>query len=396
MPISSRPRALLAAGLSTAVIALAGCGSDDGGGVTTGTGGSDAGSVDVVATTTVLGDIARAVGGDAVRVDQLLQPNSDPHDYEPRPGDVVATSKAALVLASGDGLDDWIEEVVAQSAGDPTVLDLASELPVRRDSDDDDHDHADDDHAGEEAHAEDGHGHDHADDAHAGEDDHGHDHAGEEAHAEDEHGHAGEAHADEESHADDDGHDHGPTDPHWWHDPTNVEAAANAVRDALTAANPGGRAVYAANAAAYVSKVRALDAGIRRCLAAVPERQRKLVTDHDALGYFADRYDVEVVGAVIPSLSTQAQPSAGDVAELARVIRREGVRAVFPESGSSRKLPEALAKETGVTAAYHLYGDALGPEGSGADTYLGMEAANADAMVRGFTGGERGCEIAGL
>jgi len=330
-----RPHALLAAGLTAAVLAAAGCGSDDDAGVTTG-GAGDAGSVNVVATTTVVGDLAREVGGDAVQVDQLLQPNSDPHDYEPRPDDVVATSKAGIVFASGDGLDGWIEDVVKQSAGNPTLVDLAAQLPVQRDGEEEEHDHSDD------------------------------------------------------------AHDHGATDPHWWHDPTNVERAVEEVRDALTEVNPAGRASYAANAAAYLKKVRALDAGIRRCFAAVPADQRKLVTDHDALGYFADHYDVQVVGAVIPSLSTQAQPSAGAVAELAKTIRREGVRAVFPESGSSRKLPEALAKETGVTAAYHLYGDALGPEGSGADTYLGMERANADAMVRGFTGGAQGCEIAGL
>lgn len=333
MPTLRRPHALVPLTLlATAVLAIAGCG-ESGDGVTTGSGAGDPGSVRVVATTTVLGDIAREVGGDAVQVDQLLQPNSDPHDYEPRPADVVATSKAAIVFASGDGLDAWATDVVKQAAGSPELVDVASSLPVRREGGHDDHDH---------------------------------------------------------------GSDHGGTDPHWWHDPTDVEAATLVVRDALRKANPGGRAVYDRNAAAYVAKVRALDAGIRRCIDAVPPAQRKLVTDHDALGYFADHYGIDVVGAVIPSLTTQAQPSAGAIAELARVIRREGVRAVFPESGSNRKLVQALAKETGATAAYHLYGDALGPAGSRAATYLGMEAANADAMVRGFTGGARGCTIAGI
>jgi ABC-type Zn uptake system ZnuABC Zn-binding protein ZnuA len=348
-----RPTALLPLA-AVAALAVAGCGSDDdgGSGATTG-GGADAGSVNVVATTTVLGDLAREIGGDAVEVTQLLQPNSDPHDYEPRPDDVVATSKASLVLESGDGLDEWIEEVVEQSAGNPTLLDVAETLPVQR--------------SGEE-----------------------------EGHAGEEHDHVEEEHAGEEEHAEEEGHDHGDVDPHWWHDPTNVEAAAATVRDALTRANPDGRALYARNADAYVAKVRALDRGIRQCLDAVPAAQRKLVTDHDALGYFADRYDVEIVGAVIPSLTTQAQPSAGDVADLARLIRREGVRAVFPESGSNRKLPEAVAQETGITAEYQLYGDALGPEGSDAATYLGMEAHNADAMVRGFTGGAESCTIDGI
>lgn len=314
--------ALLAASLLAVAVAAAGCGSDDA--ATTG-GASGAGTVKVVATTTVLGDLARAVGGDAVAVSQLLQPNSDPHGYEPRPQDVLDTAKAAVVLASGDGLDGWIGDVVKQAGGDAALVDVSETLPVRREQD-----------------------------------------------------------------------GRGPVDPHWWHDPRNVEAAAATVRDELTKANPGGRAVYAASAAAYVRQVRALDAGIRRCFDAIPAGQRKLVTDHDALGYFADRYDIEVVGAVIPSLSTQAQPSAGEVAELAKVIRREGVRAVFPESGSNRKLPDALAKETGASAQYKLYGDTLGPEGSGAATYLGMEAHNADAMVRGFTGGARGCDLSSV
>src|SRR5262249_26208182 len=121
--------------------------------------------------------------------------------------------------------------------------------------------------------------------------------------------------------------------------------------------------------------------------------ERKLVTDHDAFGYFARRYGIDVIGAVIPSQTTQAQPSAKDVGELIELIEREGVKAVFPESSLSAKVADAIASQTGASADYTLYGDTLGPEGSPGATYLGMEAANADAMVRGFTGGERGCRL---
>jgi zinc/manganese transport system substrate-binding protein len=103
-----------------------------------------------------------------------------------------------------------------------------------------------------------------------------------------------------------------------------------------------------------------------------------------------------VVGAVIPSQSTQAQPSAGEVAKLAALVRRERVKAVFPESSINPDLAKTLARETGAKADYVLYGDTLGPEGSNGDTYLKMEAANADAMVRGFTGEQQGCSISGL
>jgi ABC-type Zn uptake system ZnuABC Zn-binding protein ZnuA len=185
-------------------------------------------------------------------------------------------------------------------------------------------------------------------------------------------------------------------DPHWWHDPVNVVAAVDTVQAALTRAEPSGRAGFARRARAYRAQLRRLDTGIRRCFAAVPRRERTLVTDHDAFNYFAKRYGVRVVGAVIPSQTTQAQPSAGELAELAEVIRRERVRAVFPEHSVNQRTARAIAREIGASSSYELYGDALGPEGSRGSTYLGMEQANADAMVRGFTGGRRGCSIAGL
>ena len=123
----------------------------------------------------------------------------------------------------------------------------------------------------------------------------------------------------------------------------------------------------------------------------LPAARRKLVTDHDAFGYFAGRYGIEVVGAVIPSQTTQAQPSAKDLSALAKLIEREHVEAIFPESSLSPKVAEAIADQTGASADYSLYGDTLGPDGSSGATYLRMEAANANAMVRGFTDGGRGC-----
>jgi ABC-type Zn uptake system ZnuABC Zn-binding protein ZnuA len=154
--------------------------------------------------------------------------------------------------------------------------------------------------------------------------------------------------------------------------------------------------VYARNAAAYLARLRNLDRGIAGCMSHVAPAARKLVTDHDAFNYFARRYAITVVGAVIPSQSTQAQPSAGDVARLTRLIRREGVKAVFPESSINAKLAQAIARQTGATSGHELYGDTLGPKGSSGATYLAMERANADAMVRGFTAGARGCPIAGI
>jgi zinc/manganese transport system substrate-binding protein len=320
MHATRRACAALAA-VALSGLGLSACGSFAG---TTGHG-----PVAVVATTTQLGDVVRQVAGGEAQVTQILQPNSDPHEYEPRPSDVEATAGAAIVFESGDGLDRWMAKIVDEAGGDPDVVTLADANVDRV--------------AGQRG--------------------------GPEASA---------------------------YDPHWWHDPRNVEAAIPVVRDALARANPAGRSAYAANAAAYLRRLRALDAGIARCVASVPRAQRTLVTDHDAFGYFARRYGIEIVGAVIPSQTTEAQPSAGEVAELVRTIRRERVRAVFPEASVNRKLAEAIAHETGASADHTLYGDTLGPKGSSGATYLTMERANADAMVRGFTAGTRGCATSGI
>jgi ABC-type Zn uptake system ZnuABC Zn-binding protein ZnuA len=128
-------------------------------------------------------------------------------------------------------------------------------------------------------------------------------------------------------------------------------------------------------------------------MAKVPKPERKLVTDHDAFGYFARRYGITVVGAVIPSQTTQAQPSARDISNLIALIKREHVKAVFPESSLNAKLAGTIARETGASAGYTLYGDTLGPKGTEGATYLSMEAANAKAMAAGFTGGRVHCSI---
>jgi len=300
---------------------VSGCGSSS---------SAASGAPRVVATTTQLGDFVRAVGGSVVDVHQILTPNTDPHEYEPRPNDVGATAGAKLVVLSGNRLDAWMGKVLKESGGKPATLTIApADTPYRV---------------------------------------------------------AGETSGPEASRF----------DSHWWHDPRNAERAVIAIRDALTRVDPAHKATFARNAAAYESRLRALDAGISRCVAAVPPAQRKLVTDHDAFNYFARRYGITVVGAVIPSQTTQAQASAGAVAKLAALIKKEQVQAVFPESSINPKLAQALARDTGAKSNFTLYGDTLGPAGSSGATYLAMQQHNADSMVRGFTGGRLGCSISGL
>jgi ABC-type Zn uptake system ZnuABC Zn-binding protein ZnuA len=269
--------------------------------------------ISVVATTTQLGDFARAVAGDRVRVEQILTPNADPHEYEPRPSDARALEGADVVLRSGGDLDDWLAELIDSSGTDAASVDVSKAVRLRKD------------------------------------------------------------------------------DPHWWQDPRNAEAAVKAIRDAVVKADPGGRAAYERNADAYLGKLRTLDTAVAACLGELPRDQRKLVTTHDALGYYAARYGLEVIGAVIPSLSSQAQPSSKDVGELVDQIRREKVKAIFPESSLNSKLERAVARESGAAVGAKLWADTLGPEGSSGETYVGSIEANTRAIASGLSGGAVSC-----
>lgn len=188
----------------------------------------------------------------------------------------------------------------------------------------------------------------------------------------------------------------GEDDPHWWQDPRNAVLAVAAIRDELGELDPDGRGAYARNADAYSRELRALDAAIATCLRSVPADRRKLVTSHDALGYFADRYGIEVTGATIPSLSTQAQPSAGETAKLVDLIRRSGVSTIFPEAGVSPDLEQSIASQAGASIGGELWADTLGPEGSDAATYIGAMESNANELVNGFTGGSGACRFGRL
>jgi ABC-type Zn uptake system ZnuABC Zn-binding protein ZnuA len=185
----------------------------------------------------------------------------------------------------------------------------------------------------------------------------------------------------------------GGIDPHWWQDPRNAETAVAKIRDALIAADPGGRAAYTANAGAYLGRLRALDRAIAACMKAIPAAKRRLVTDHDALGYYADRYDIDVIGTVIPALSTQAQASAGAVARLVRTIRRAGVTTIYAETSATEKLARAIARDAGATVGPSLYADTLGPEGSPGATTIGSLRANTLALANGFTAGRARCDL---
>jgi zinc/manganese transport system substrate-binding protein len=293
--------------LALLALVITGCGEDSP------SAGGGSGGVTAVATTTQVGDLVRQVAGDRAGVRQILQPNSDPHGYEPRPSDAAAVADADLVFRSGGDLDEWLGDLIDNAGGDAPVVELIESVDALGD------------------------------------------------------------------------------DPHWWQDPRNALLAVAEIERALAEADPAGRDRYRANADAYAQRLRRLDREVARCVGLIPPSRRKLVTTHDALGYYASRYGIEVIGALIPSLSTAAQPSAGDIERLSGQIREQRVEAIFPESSLDPKLEQAVARETGAEVGRPLWADALGSAGSTGETYVESIAANTAAIVDGVTGGGQRC-----
>jgi ABC-type Zn uptake system ZnuABC Zn-binding protein ZnuA len=305
----------------------------------------------VMVTTTVLGELTTRVAGDRARVEVLLPPGADPHDVEPSARQVADLGEADLVVANGLGLEAGFADALATASerGVP-VLEVAPELGPIAFGEHGDDEHGDDEH---------------------GDDEHGDDEHGDEAEGADEHG--------------DDEHGDG-LDPHVWMDPDRMATAARLVGDALVEEVGLDRAATDAAVAEWDAEMRALDEAIQATLVDLPAERRVLVTSHDSLGYFAERYGFEVVGTVIPGGSTLAEPSAAGIAALADTVRSVGVPAVFSENVVSTDLVDALAAEAGGgVAVVQLYTDATGEPGSGADTYVGMMTTNAERIAEALT-----------
>ncbi|MFD1703043.1 metal ABC transporter substrate-binding protein [Methylopila henanensis] len=273
--------------------------------------------VKAVATFSILGDFVAAVGGDRVSVETLVGPNGDAHVFSPSPADAKKVAEAKVLFENGLGLEGWISRLVKSAGAQVPVVVAAKGVAPREMAEEDDHDHK-----------------------------HGHAH----------------------------GHDHGAVDPHAWQAVPNAKIYVANVRDGLIAADPDGRATYEANAAAYIEKLDALDAEIRAAWAKVPVERRRIITSHDAFGYYAAAYDVEMIAP--QGVSTETEASAKDVARIIRQIKAEKIPAVFVENISDRRLAERIAKETGAKIGGALYSDALSPAGGPAATYLDMMRSN--------------------
>ncbi len=306
---------------------------------------------------------------------------------------------AALVVFNGLGLEEGLEDTLDAVAESGTpVFEFAHEMDTIPFSmggaaheddahDDDEHEghddeheddaHDDDEHEGHEDEHE-GHEDEHEDDAHDDDEHEGHEdeHEGHEDEHEDEHD---EGHDDEH---DDDGHDHsGGDDPHVWFDPHRVLETLPSLARTLTTEVGLDAAAVETCMSRYSEELEAVDAEIAAAVEGLPTGSRKLVTNHEALGYFADRYGFEVIGTVIPNPSSMAQTSPAQLEELAEVIEHEEIAAIFAETQHSVDDIEALAGRVGDVEVVTLYTGSLGPPGSGAETYVGFLRTNTELIV---------------
>jgi ABC-type Zn uptake system ZnuABC Zn-binding protein ZnuA len=295
----------------------------------------------VVASTNIVGDVVSQVGGDALDLTVLMELGQDPHSFEPTPVDLAAIESAHVVFVNGLDLEEELLNVIEAQEGETPLVPVSAGIEPRAFEHEDEHEHEGESHE-------------------------------EELEEEEEHGEHRE-------------HAHESGDPHTWMDPHNVQIWVSNVAEVLSELDPAKTDTYQANAATYVEQLEELDAYIRQQVSRIPEGERKLVTNHESFGYFADRYGFEVVGTVFVGASELAEPAAGDMAALVDTIEAEGARAIFVETTVSDELAGVIAAEVGYdVGVFTLYTGSLGEPGSGADSYLGMMQSNADAIVAGL------------
>jgi zinc/manganese transport system substrate-binding protein len=281
--------------------------------------------LDVVASFSILADFARAVGGSEASVTSLVGPNGDSHVYEPTPADVKKVAKARVIVVNGLALEGWLNRLL-EASGSRAVVVVASEGVATI------------------------------------------------AQAEASHEHGGEA---EEG--------NGGIDPHAFQDVGNAIIYVRNIAQALCAAEAEACASFRRNAAEYVARLEALDAEVRAAVARIPEDKRRIITSHDAFGYFAHAYGMKFLAP--EGLSTDAEASAADVAKLIEQIRSEKASALFVENISDERLIEQIGRETGLKVSGVLFSDALSPPEGPASTYVQMMQHNVRTILEAINAG---------
>lgn len=282
----------------------------------------------VIAVENFLADFTRQVAGTRLEVRSLVPFGVDPHGYEPTPQDVAAVARARLIVVNGAGLESFIAKLISSAGGNRPLVEASAGLVSR---------------SAREGEVLEG----------------------------------GVIAT-------------GPTsepDPHFWLDPIMAVRYVQNIRDALSRVDPAGETTYGANADAYIRQLRDLDAWIAGQVAALPAGKRLLVTNHESLGYFADRYGFRIVGTVIPSVSAEASPTARQLVRLVDGLKKSGARAVFLEVGGSPQLARQVAKEAGISLVTELYTHSLTDSSGPAPSYLDLMRYDVKTIISALAGG---------
>ena len=312
------PAAFLALGAP-----LAACSSEE-------TANDGASTVNVVATTTILGDVAQRIVSCAdpeATVTTLMPIGADPHDFSASSTQVAEIVQADIVIANGLGLEAGLDDALDNAASDGAqvieIADMVDPIPFGE-------------HAGE---------------------------------------HADDEKSDEE---------HGDEDPHFWFDMNRMAMAAEIIGDEIATDNGQ---QYAECGREVADEIRAAEADVRALLESVPTDQRILVTDHNSLGYLAEAYGYEIAGTVIPAGTTLAEPSSAELADLVQVMKDEGVQVIFANTADPTALSDAVASEVGGDVqVVELYVGSLGEPGSDGEDYLSMMRTNATLISNALNG----------
>ncbi len=363
--IAAGRRCLLAAAiLAASTLAVSGCGTSAP--TAESAAGADPDAPTILATTGIWADVVSNVAcSGLVEVETIIPVGGDPHGFEPSLADRERIENAVLVVANGLGLEERLESTL-DAAGTPVfrVAEHVREtLLYSTDIEDDHHEeegHEDEGHE-DEGHGEEGHRDEEPGDEEPGEDDHGDEEIGEEGHRE------------------------GGVDPHVWLDPRRVSKVLPDLADRLIDVAGLDASAIEACLADYRAELASVDAEVAELVVTVPDSNRKLVTNHDALGYFADRYGFEVIGTVIPSPTGLAETNPARLEELAELIEEAKVKAIFAETLHSTDDADALGARIGEVAVVTLLTGALGPEGSSADTYIGFLRTNATLITEALS-----------
>ena len=257
--------------------------------------GSD-GRLRIAATTTVVADLVRHVAGDNAEVTAVVPAGGEVHTFDPTPSDLERVASADAVFANGLGLDEWVTQLVSDAGSDALVVELAEDLS--------------------------GVTYREGADAHEGDDNHG-------------------------------------TDPHVWLNPAYAALYVDRIADELSKVDPGHASAYADRAAAYRAELEALDAEVHAMFEAIPADDRRVVSYHDAFGYFADAYGLEIIGTVTDAPGQD--PSAGEIARLIDEIRDLDARAILAEAQFPVQLAERIADDAGIQVVTELHTDSVGP-----------------------------------